>query len=92
MPVTLALPTNVAIDEVAVANFDWAVGKNSGTLHGVTFSYSGGATMHRVERLSLVMERGTLTGNMAVDARPRSPSKARLLSTATRSKRRPTPT
>ena len=43
LPVSLALPTNVAIDEVAVANFDWAVGTNSGTIRGVTFGYSGGA-------------------------------------------------
>jgi len=70
LPAGLALPTNVTIDEVAVAHFDWRIGTNSGTITGLTFGYAGGAASHRVERLSLVAPRGTLTGRMALDARP----------------------
>src|SRR6185295_3470641 len=37
LPVTLALPTTVTIGEVAVAEFEWTIGKNSGRITGFTF-------------------------------------------------------
>jgi translocation and assembly module TamB len=67
-PPTLALPTAVAIDEVAVADFEWTIGANSGHITGLTFGYAGGPAAHRVERLSLVLPSGTLTGTAAIDA------------------------
>ena len=69
-PPTLALPTAVAIDEVAVADFEWTIGTNSGHITGLTFGYAGGPAAHRVERLSLVLPSGTLTGSAAIDASP----------------------
>jgi translocation and assembly module TamB len=67
-PPTLSLPTTVAIDEVAVADLEWAIGTNSGHITGVTFGYAGGPVAHHVERLSLVLPSGKLTGNAAIDA------------------------
>jgi len=69
-PASLELPTNVAIDEIAVADFDWRIGPNGGTITGLTFGYTGGALLHRVDRLSMVTNRGTVTGGIAMDARP----------------------
>ena len=68
-PVSLALPTNVAIDEIAVAHFDWRIGTTSGTITGLTFGYTGGALLHRVDKLSLVTDRGAISGGIAMDAR-----------------------
>jgi len=70
LPPSLALPTSVAIEEIAVARFEWAIGTNRGAITGLTFGYAGGAADHRVERLSLVASRGTLNGRMTVDAKP----------------------
>jgi hypothetical protein len=69
-PPTLALPTTVAIDEVAVANMEWAIGTNSGRITGLTFGYAGSPLAHHIERLSLVLPSGTLTGNASIDAQP----------------------
>ena len=70
LPETLALPTTITIGKIAVAEFDWTIGPNSGRVTGVTFGYGGGPTEHRVERLSLVLPSGTLTGNATVAAQP----------------------
>ena len=70
LPASLALPTNVAIDQIAVADFEWKLGTNSGSIKGVTFGYTGSAASHRVTKLSLVTPRGTLTGGATVDTRP----------------------
>jgi hypothetical protein len=69
-PPTLALPTTVAIDEVAVANMEWAIGTNSGRITGLTFGYAGSPIAHHVERLSLVLPSGTFTGSASIDAQP----------------------
>lgn len=69
-PPTLALPTTVAIDEVAVADLEWTIGTNSGRITGVAFGYAGGPVAHHIERLSLVLPSGTLTGNASIDAQP----------------------
>jgi translocation and assembly module TamB len=67
-PPTLALPTTVTIGKLAVAEFEWTIGTNSGRITGVTFGYEGGPTEHRVERLSLVLPSGTLTGGASIAA------------------------
>jgi translocation and assembly module TamB len=69
-PPTLALPMRVAIGEVAVANLDWTIGKNDGRITGVTFGYAGGPAAHRIERTSLVLPSGKLTGSATLDAQP----------------------
>jgi translocation and assembly module TamB len=69
-PASLELPTRVAIDEIAVAHFDWRIGPNGGTITGLTFGYTGGALIHRIDKLSLVSNYGTVTGELAMDARP----------------------
>ncbi len=68
LPASLALPTAVAIAEIAVAHFDWRIGTNSGTITGLRFSYTGGPIGHRVDNLTLVAARGALTGEISIDA------------------------
>ena len=55
LPPTLALPTDVAIDRVAVAEARLDVGTNSGTHHGIDVRLCRRPIAHRVERLSLVL-------------------------------------
>jgi translocation and assembly module TamB len=70
LPTTLALPTTITIGKIAVAEFEWTIGPNSGRITGVTFGYAGSPTEHRVEHLSLVLTSGTLTGDATVAAQP----------------------
>jgi len=70
LPASLALPTEVAIDEIAVAHFDWRIGTSSGTITGLRFGYTGGAVSHRVDNLSLVAPRGALTGDISMGGEP----------------------
>ncbi len=51
-PVTLALPLDVDLERVAIAQLDWHVGANRGTIEGLGFAYSGGAVEHRISALS----------------------------------------
>ena len=68
LPQSLALPTDVAIDSIAVGRLDWTVGTSTGTINGIAFGYQGGARAHRIDRLSLVTARGTITGTIALGA------------------------
>ena len=70
LPASLALPTRIAIEEIAVADFKWRIGTNEGGFKGVTFGYAFDANGHTVDRLSFVAPRGTLTGGAKLDARP----------------------
>jgi len=47
LPASLALPTEIAIDRIAVGHLDWTVAASSGTITGLTFGYTGGAGAHR---------------------------------------------
>jgi translocation and assembly module TamB len=68
LPPTLTLPLEVSIDRVEVAQLDWNVGKNHGTIRGLEFAYAGGAVEHRVTKLSLVSQFGTVTGDAMIAA------------------------
>ncbi|MEO8304147.1 MAG: translocation/assembly module TamB domain-containing protein [Betaproteobacteria bacterium] len=70
LPASLALPTRIAIEDIAVAEFNWRVGTNEGSFKGVTFGYAFDATSHRVDKLSFVAPHGTLTGGAKLDAQP----------------------
>lgn len=70
LPASLALPTEIAIDEIAVAHFDWKIGTSGGTITGLRFGYTGGAAVHRADNLSLVTARGALTGGISMGAKP----------------------
>ena len=66
MPATLALPIEVHIERVGVAELDWRVGTNRGTIRGLAFGYSGGAAGHRVSDVTFVAQLGTITGNATI--------------------------
>ena len=68
MPATLALPIDVRIERLGVAELDWRVGTNRGTIRGLAFGYTGGATGHRVSDLTFVAPLGAITGNATIDA------------------------
>ncbi len=63
-PPTLALPTDVAIDEVAVADFEWTIGTNSGTHH-----------RRDVRRTPAVPRRIASSGSRSCSRAARSPAK-----------------
>jgi translocation and assembly module TamB len=68
LPVTLTLPMEVTIERVGVAQLDWHVGKNRGTIRGLEFTYAGGAIEHRVTKLALVADVGTVSGDAMIGA------------------------
>jgi translocation and assembly module TamB len=70
LPASLALPLEVAIERVGIGELAWRVGPNGGTIRGIAFGYAGGAAAHRVRDLALATDPGTLSGDLALAARP----------------------
>ena len=68
MPATLALPIEVRIERLGVADLQWRVGANGGTIRGLAFGYTGGADGHRVSDVTFVAPIGTITGNATISA------------------------
>jgi translocation and assembly module TamB len=68
MPSTLALPVEVRIDRLGVADLEWRVGTNGGTIRGLSFGYAGGANGHRVSDLTFVAPLGAITGDATIGA------------------------
>jgi len=66
MPSTLALPIEVRIDRLGIAELEWRVGTNGGTIRGLSFGYRGGADGHRVSDLTFVAPMGAITGNATI--------------------------
>jgi hypothetical protein len=52
MPASLALPIDVRIERLGVAQIDWRVGANGGTIRGLEFGYEGGGTADIASRES----------------------------------------
>jgi len=68
-PDDLALPLDVTMEHVAVAELSWQAGPRSGHITGLAFGYAGNADRHALDGLQLVSEFGTLGGNIALAAR-----------------------
>lgn len=89
MPATLALPIEVRIERLGVADVDWRVGTNGGTIRGLAFGYTGGADGHRVSDVTFVAPLGAITGNatirssapFAIEGRLRGKGDAALMGT-----------
>ena len=68
LPASLALPTNVAIDRVAVDRFEWTVGTRHGVIAALTFGYEGDAHRHQLRHLVLTTDQGTVGGEATLAA------------------------
>jgi len=68
LPATLALPFEITIERLGIGQLDWRVGTSRGTIRGLAFGYTGGASMHRLSALSLVADPGAMTGEAAMGA------------------------
>jgi len=68
MPVSMALPIEVRIERVGVAQLDWRVGTNGGTIRGLAFGYAGGGTGHRLSAVTFVAPLGAVTGDATMGA------------------------
>jgi len=66
MPSTLALPIEVRIERLGVADLDWRVGTNGGTIRGLSFGYAGGADGHRISAVTFVASVGAITGDATI--------------------------
>jgi translocation and assembly module TamB len=69
MPATLALPMEVRIERLGIADLEWRVGANGGTIRGLAFGYTGGADGHGVSDLTFVAPMGAITGNATIAAK-----------------------
>ena len=65
-PDSLALPLEVSIDGVAVAELAWRIGPQQGRVVGLTFGYAGGAAEHSIRSLRFAHDFGTLAGNVTL--------------------------
>jgi hypothetical protein len=78
MPASMALPLEVRIERVGVAQLDWRVGENRGTMRGIAFGYAGGAKEHRVTDATFVAALGAIAGNATLGAGAPFPIAGRL--------------
>ncbi len=78
MPASMALPIEVSIERVGVAELDWRVGTNRGTIRGLAFGYTGGSTGHRVSAVTFVAPIGAVTGNATMGSGAPFPIAGRL--------------
>jgi translocation and assembly module TamB len=68
LPDDLALPIDVTIERLGVAQVEWSVGPRRGTIEGLEFGYRGNDSAHRIRNLRLTTEGGTFEGNATVNA------------------------
>ncbi|HEX9302274.1 MAG TPA: hypothetical protein VF959_07995, partial [Casimicrobiaceae bacterium] len=69
LPDNLALPIDVTIERLGVAELHWRLGATEGTVKGLAFGYHGGASEHRVTDLKLTMDVGAFEGEAKLGAR-----------------------
>jgi translocation and assembly module TamB len=77
-PENLALPFELAIENLSLARLDWRVGPNRGAIRGLALRYAGGADGHRVSELTLGTDSWMLAGGAGIGAQPPFPVEGRL--------------
>ena len=67
-PDNLALPLEVTIQRLDVAELLWQAGPRSGRITGLEFGYHGSASEHRIDGVRLVSDYGSLQGQARLGA------------------------
>jgi translocation and assembly module TamB len=79
LPDNLALPIDVTIERLGVAELYWHLGTTEGTITGLAFGYRGGAVEHHIADLKLTMEGGAFEGDAKLGARKPFPVAGRVV-------------
>ncbi len=69
LPDDLALPIDVTIERLGIAELYWRLGATEGTVKGLTFGYRGGAIEHRITDLTMTTAGGAFKGEAKLGAR-----------------------
>ncbi len=79
LPDDLALPIDVTIERLGVAELHWRFGDADGVVKGLAFGYHGGAAEHRITSLALATAGGAIEGEAKIGAQAPFPVAGRVV-------------